>query len=312
MRDRSVSSVAGRLAAASFWGGEYTVSTGEHVKVFVSTTYPVDEALGQKWANFLASLAHGSELSLVAMYLETPKEVSSVCGQDALACYDDRDSTLVAPGEDTQDLSAEALITHEYGHHVAAHRRNDPWPAVDWGTKRWATYEQVCARAKAFRLFPGAENARQYTLNPGEGFAEQYRVLNERRAGIPEAPWEIVSPTLEPDDASLAALQQDVLSPWTPGAAARHSGSFSATARRSSFAVATPLDGTLAVTVRAPSSGRVTVALFQDGKRVSSATTQRAGTSVTAKATVCGARSYTVRVTRAAGAGRYTATVARP
>jgi hypothetical protein len=308
---RNVGSVAARLAASPFWGGEYTASTGEKVKIFASTSYPVDDSVGQKWANFLASLVHGSELSLLTTYLETPREVSAVCGQDALACYSDRDSTLIAPGEDTQDISAEALITHEYGHHVAAHRRNAPWPAVDWGTKRWATYENVCARARANRLYPGGEDARHYELNPGEGFAEQYRVLNERRAGIPETPWEIVDPVLMPDSTSLSRLQQDVLTPWTRNAVSTSSGSFSAVAKSRSFTVATPLDGRISVTVRAPRTGRLSVALFTGGKRVS-LVTARAGAAATAKSTVCGARSFVVRVSRVAGAGRYTASVSRP
>ena len=55
----------------------------------------------------------------------------------------------------SRDLSAEAIIAHEYGHHVAANRSNAPWAALDWGTKRWATYIQVCGRARDGRALPG-------------------------------------------------------------------------------------------------------------------------------------------------------------
>src|SRR5205814_3373682 len=92
--------------------------------------------LGQRWANFLASLVHGSELSTVTVLLSTPAQISSVCGSDALACYSPQGALLYAPGEDPgSDLSAEAVITHEYGHHVAANRLNSPWNALDWGPK---------------------------------------------------------------------------------------------------------------------------------------------------------------------------------
>ena len=81
--------------------------------------------------------------------------------------------SCIAPGEDPgSDLSAEAVITHEYGHHIAANRSNAPWLALDWGPKRWASAMQVCAKARQGVLVPGAEDPVQYTENPGEGWAE--------------------------------------------------------------------------------------------------------------------------------------------
>ena len=73
-----------------FWGGTYTADTGEKVTVFASRSYPEDPATGQKWADFLASLVHGSELSSVAVYLEPLSEVDRMCGDQALACYTPR------------------------------------------------------------------------------------------------------------------------------------------------------------------------------------------------------------------------------
>ncbi len=101
------------------------------------------------------------------------------------------------------------MITHEYGHHIAASRDNDPWPAVEWGTKRWASYLNVCRRSQAGQLFPGDEGDR-YALNPGEAYAEDYRVLNERREGLPESAWTIVDQSLYPDQTALDLLAQDV------------------------------------------------------------------------------------------------------
>ena len=295
-----------------YWGGDFTTAAGEHVKLFISRSYPEDPALGQRWAEFIAGLLHGSELSLLTAYLDSPREVSGICGQDGLACYSAADSTLVAPGQDLEDVSMEALISHEYGHHVAAHRRNDPWRAVDWGTKRWATAEKVCARTRAKQLFPGSETGRTYTRNPGEGFAESYRVLNERRAGIPEAPWDIVSQILYPDNAALAALQQDVEAPWTAPTSSTLAGAFSSASKTHSFTIPTPLDGTLSVNVRAPTTGRLSLSLFTGGKRVATATTRRPSTSAAVKTTICGARSYVARVTRVTGSGRYSVGVSNP
>ena len=124
------------LAPNGYWGGQYTTSAGELVTIYASNSYAVDSALGQRWANFLASLLHGHELSTVTVLLSTPAQISRVCGSDSLACYSPQGALLYAPGEDpSSDLSAEAVITHEYGHHVAANRVNPPWNALDWGPK---------------------------------------------------------------------------------------------------------------------------------------------------------------------------------
>jgi hypothetical protein len=59
-------------------------------------------------------------------------------------------------GADTFYTVAES-VAHEYGHHVAVHQRNAPWDAYDWGTKRWASYED--AGVAAGRLLPGDQGA---------------------------------------------------------------------------------------------------------------------------------------------------------
>ncbi len=85
-----------------------------------------------------------------------------MCGQGALACYGG--NRIFAPAEDPSfDLSAESVVAHEYGHHVAAHRLNPPWDAIDYGTKRWASYENVCAKARRGRVVPGRRGARSTT-----------------------------------------------------------------------------------------------------------------------------------------------------
>jgi hypothetical protein len=140
-------------------------------------------------------------------------EVQRVCGRSAVACYGN--NTIYASADQVEPgISPQSVVAHEYGHHVAASRSNTPWEAVDWGTKRWASYENICAGAHAGQLFPGDERG-AYQLNPGEAFAEAYRVLNERRLGMTESPWTIVDQRFYPDATALTDVEQDVVSPWT-------------------------------------------------------------------------------------------------
>jgi hypothetical protein len=298
------------LAPTGYWGGVYRSGTGENVTVYASNAYPMDPALGQRWADFLGSLVHGPELSTVNVMLSTSDEISRICGQDALACYSARGSLLYAPGEDPDaSLSAEAVITHEYGHHVAANRDNAPWDAIDWGPKRWDSSMQVCAATKQGRLAPGAEDPVRYETNPGEGWAETYRLLNQRRLGLPESPWEIVSHALYPTDAALAAAQQDVTDPWQSSTTTTRTGAVTRTSRTRTYSVATPLDGTLRLTLRTSAGLRVAIDVFASSTRVAHAT--GAGT-LARSTTVCGARTYRVRVTELKGRGSFQLAVSKP
>jgi len=298
------------LAPGTYWGGAYRTPTGESVTVYASNVYPVDPATGQRWADFLASLVHGSELSSIVVYLATNSQIARVCGQDAVACYSSQESTLVTPGDDPgNNLSAEAVITHEYGHHVAAHRSNAPWSALSYGPKRWASSMQVCAKARSGVFAPGAEDPVQYDVNPGEGWAETYRVLNERRRGVPESPWQIVSDALYPTTAALAAAERDVTSPWEQGAATTQAAALTRTTRTRSFTVPTQLDGTLKVTLRSSAGVRLTLDVFAGSKRLSHAVGTRALSSTT---TICGQRNDQIRVSAVRGSGRFSLTVDRP
>jgi hypothetical protein len=309
--DSLSSTQAAQLAVpAASWGGTYRTRTGESVSIFASNAYPVDPAIGQRWADFLATLIHGSELSSVTVFLAPSSQVSRLCGTDAVACYSARDNLLVAPGDDPEaDLSAEAVITHEYGHHVAAHRSNAPWDALDYGTKRWASAINVCARARQGELAPGAEDPVQYDVNPGEGFAETYRVLNERHAGLPETPWQIVSDVLYPNESALAMLEQDVTTPWEADTTSTRTARFTRTLRTRTYTIPTQLDGTLKVTLRPSAGTRLALDVFAASKRVAHATNTRA---VTRSTTICGQRSYRVRITAVRGSGTFSLAVSKP
>jgi hypothetical protein len=50
------------------------------------------------------------------------------------------------------------------------------------GRKRWASAASVCSRVSRKQAYPGDEGT-NYSLNPGEAWAEVYRLLDERKAG---------------------------------------------------------------------------------------------------------------------------------
>lgn len=293
------------------WPFSELTATGETVKIHLSKRLYVtpDETVAQQWADFFDTLVHGPELATLDAYLLTLSQVQAVCGQGALACYGRNE--IIAPAEDPAfDLSAESVVAHEYGHHVAAHRVNVPWEAIDYGTKRWATYENVCSKTRKGVYYPGDESEEHYFYNPGEGFAEAYRLLNERKLGLSEAPWDIVTNALYPDDNALTLLEQDVTAPWTKNTALTRSGSVSASAKSRAFVISTPLDGRL--TVRLTSSAakakfRLDV-LSPNAKSIAGAS----GKNKTVSTTICGDRALRVRVNRVSGAGHFKLSISRP
>jgi hypothetical protein len=297
----------------AYWGGTVTASTGERLTIRVSDSYPQDPALQQKWANFLSSLLHGPELQTVTVYLATLHEVQGICGRSALACYSPSDALLVAPADNvTPEISAESIVMHEYGHHVAASRSDAPWTAVDWGTKRWSSYVQVCAKSHAGQLFPGAEDAQNYQLNPGEAFAETYRVLNEHRLGVAESTWDIVTQSMYPDATALSLVEQDVTTPWTANSLTSSTAALTKRAKTRTVAVSTPLDGTLGITVRGVRNARAALDVYNAGGGLISHMLVNGASTKSLNTTVCGTRAYRVRLTLQRGSGRFQLAVSKP
>jgi hypothetical protein len=212
---------------------------------------------------------------------------------------------------DLPGITARAVLTHEYGHHIAESRDNTPWRAVEYGPKRWSTVVGVCSRTASGELAPGDEGAR-YTLNPGEAWAEDYRVLNERLQGLPETFWGVVDGRFYPDQQTLDAVAQDVTSPWTGTTLSTLSSSFTARGTGRGFRIATPLDGTFRVTLNSPRSSRFTLRVVDPatGKVLGAST---AGGRVQAvETTVCGQRTLQAQVKRLRGSGAFTLTVSKP
>ena len=295
-----------RVLRSTAWiGGAHTTSTGETVTVYASDAFEPGIVSTAAWAEFFASLYHGPELSRVRIYIATRAEVQALCGSVGIvACYDPRSEQLYTPGDRREFLQLEHVAAHEYGHHVANNRVNAPWRAGEWGTKRWATYEGVCPLAAQGVVFPG-DQGENYERNPGESFAEAYGLLNAQRFGTWNLmPWDFAE-FFYPDAAAFAAIQQDVLRPWTRWTIVRWRASVRRARATVSRRIVTPLDGSLAIRVAGAFRGSVSVADARTGRVL----VRRAGRS--AVATVCGQRSIRIRLT-AARAGRFTVSVARP
>jgi hypothetical protein len=306
------SAINGAARAAVTWrGGPVTASTGEVVHVFVSDLLPAETP--EKWAEFLVSITHGPEIASLTTRIAPLVEVQQLCGPQALGCYFRNE--MVALGETLIEggTTAEEVVRHEYGHHVAAHRVNTPWRAIDWGPKNWSSTAGVCARVSRGEAFPGNEG-RNYSLNPGEAWAETYRLMDERKVGITTATWDIISQSFFPNESALAAAERDVLTPWTAGRKAVHRREFGKNAKRAWWIpVKTPLDGELNVSSTLPRNGTHEVALVSGNRQNVIRRLQWTGQRVKrASMTVCGQRSLFVRVTPAGVAGRVTVTVSHP
>ena len=292
-------------------GGPITTSTGETVTVYVSPSLG-PSVTPQTWAEFIAHLTHGPEISKLTAYFGTLDEVQELCGAQALGCYGD--NQLVSIGVPAIDgTTPDEVVRHEYGHHIAFNRVNPPWSAIDWGPKYWASTVGVCKRVTQGSAFPGDESV-HYDQNPGEAWAETYRLMDEHKNGILTASWDIVSPSFFPNEAAYAAASRDVLQPWTAGQASTYRKQFTKNGKKVWLIhVQTPLDGSLAVSAQLPRSSLDDVALVSaNGRTVlkhastAGARTKRLTTSV------CGQRSLYVRVTEKGALGRVSVTAAIP
>jgi hypothetical protein len=292
-------------ASALAWGGSYPSgdSNGTFVQIQVSDTYTVDQTLPQGWATYLGTLVHGPELAQLTLDLIPLSSVQSLCGLGALACYDPLRQEIFASPEDQLDAPpAKEIVTHEYGHHIANNRNDAPWSALDYGTKRWASYENICAKAAGGTASPGDEGV-NYFQNSGEAFAESYRVLNLQRLELPNSGWDIVDPSFFPDATALTLLEEDVTTPWTGPTASKLHGSFGTGVVRT-FSVKTQLDGSFTARLVSPTKSKMRLALYNQGTLVLRGTTIRYE--------ICGERALTLKVERISGRGAFTVNVSKP
>jgi hypothetical protein len=295
----------------TWWGGTFAVSGGEQLHLYISTRYPRSDATAQRWVDFFSAIPHGAELSQARVYIAPLDEVSELCDSvEALGCY--VGDGIFTVGDPTAGVAPASVLAHEYGHHIAAHRNNAPWRAVDWGTKRWATQMGICSRVANGLAFPGDEGL-NYSLNPGEAFAESYRVLVETNGTAVGYDWPIVDQSFRPTPGALTAIRDDILDPWLGPTTTTIRGKFLRHRRTWSTQIETPLDGDLRVRVTVPGGGADDVTLLSgDGQTVlaTGSWTTSGGKSVEYR--LCGARSLKVRVTRGGTAARFNLQVQRP
>ena len=292
-------------ASAFAWGGAYPAGDryGTYVKIQVSDSYPVDQALPQDWATYLGSLVHGPELARLTLNLVPLSSVQSLCGAQALACYDpQRQEIFASPEDQLNSPPAKEIVTHEYGHHLANNSSDAPWRALDYGTKRWSSYENICAKAAAGTASPGDEGT-HYFQNSGEAFAESYRMLNLQKQGQTNIGWEIVARSFLPDATALALLEQDIATPWTGPTASTLHGSFGTGVVRT-FKVQTQLDGSFSAHLISPTKAKMRLALYNGSTLVQS------GTNI--RYEICGQRTLTLKVQRLSGRGTFTVNVSKP
>jgi hypothetical protein len=301
--------VARSLASARFSRVPVNDGKGRTAEISVTTACqlgclnasPTDV---QNIANFLGTLVHGDEMDSVVIIIVTPVEIATFCGASALSCYYPSNDLIYLNGNDStasDGATREYVLAHEYGHHVANHRRNPPFddPALDWGPKYWATYERVCEGVRSGAYFPGAEDLPRYYSNPGEAWAEAF--AQQRFPGLVQWEW---NPSLKPDANAFQAMDRDVVQPWTGPLRNVVRGRLGPFRRRAAVPFSTPVDGTLTLKLRGPKRADFDLLLRDaSGRTLAASTLLRSRESVSY--TVCGPESLRALVKRRGGRGAF-------
>jgi hypothetical protein len=247
---RAAPGAAAARIAATASGQRYALNDGSDGSIAVEATATCqaecNAADPQAIAATIGTFIHGPEVNLLTVQLDTPFQLGFECGFDAQACYFGGEDKIVISGNDDpapDGAGREFVLAHEYGHHIAQHRDLPaPFPAaIDWGTERWSSIENVCGGYRAGHYFPGDE-ARDYYEDPGEAFAETF-AFNRFPETAVEWAW---TPSLRPSPASFRALRRDTLRPWRG---------------RSSFTISgrVPRSGAIMREFRTPFDGRVSI-----------------------------------------------------
>ena len=277
-------------------GGVYQAG-GMSIRVYASPEFVPDPELDQTWANFFAGLPQSGDASSMFVYFVTPPEMTAICSERAAACYDPNNDLMILTGDSVavDGTPIEEVAAHEFAHHIANRRSNDPWLAVSWGPKRWASLAGVCPGVLNEELFPG-DQGDNYELNPGEGWAETYRVA----AGGNPASWDVVDRGFYPDADELEAALQDARDPWLENEVRSWSGRFSrGRSRFQRLRVETPLDGSFNLSLRSSRGLDVDLFVFDENNKQLISRGIRRGRSERVNTYVCGDNDHYVYMRRA-------------
>lgn len=287
--------------------GRYPVGDGNTVRVVISETYEPDPTVAQSVASYLGTLIHGGEINGVTVFLGSPQDIALACGQETEACFNSAVNTMIVPAAvPSSGIPQEEIVAHEYGHALANGRSNQPFPAVLFGTKRWASYEQVCPRFLRTLADPQAQVP--YGDIPGEAFADSYRILNGGSPGLFR-----FNRLYFPNATDLRLIREDALNPWHMRPAYVRDGSFSPgrpDVRR--LGIATPLDGTLRIHLLSAPGTNYDMELRGPILRQPIAEGRRPGRIDQIASLVCGSRALQLTVRRKSGFGPYRLTISKP
>lgn len=270
---------------------DYPTADGTMIRVTLASSFTGDPAVAQQYATYLGTLPHGPELASLRVVVVPSAEVASTCGgedgQGILACYGAGDRTMIVPGDQAtdSDVSVNYVIAHEYGHHIAANRSNAPLRALDFGPKRWSSYELVCKNAADGRLAPG-DQGENYLANPGEAWAEAYA-----RLVFPAEAWRFTS-LLKPTPGSTLAAQADVGQPWTK----RLTQTFGGRGTKS-FQLPITLDGAFTLELDGPARTNYDVVVKSGGRTVERTTRRGSADRIHYRIACRDHRRETLRIT---------------
>ncbi len=271
------------------------------VDVAISPSYVPDPTVGQAWANFLTALPQAGDANSVHVYIAPFGEMSTLCGGEAEACYFPASELLVTTGLGTvsDGQPVEAVAAHEYAHHIARNRDNDPWDALSYGPKRWATSIGACPLVNAGDLEAG-ENVDNYEFDVAEGWAEAYRMT------ATQTPWSgLVNSVFNPDDGERAAVRKDALDPWEDNASVVRSGRVRRGRYFRNLRITTPLDGAIGIAVVASRGLDIDLSLQSGNRKQLIDVSARRGRRDAVGGLICGQDSLILRMYRARGKGTY-------
>jgi hypothetical protein len=181
------------------------------------------------------------------------------------------------------------------------------------GPQERASGAALCRRAADGSAYPGDEGD-HYELNPGEAWAETYRLMDERKTGESGSGWQLIDPSFYPDDIALQSAERDVAQPWTAGTRTTYRHRFTVKSKRLwSVGIAAPLDGDIAVTIRLPKGGVQEAVLVDRESNAVLGTALWSGAGVKrVTTTLCGIRSLVLKVRQRGAYGQVVATVEKP